>query len=210
MTEEIDIPSEACSIISILERISERDYCAGWLSGIEHTMWDMLINPEPKHEDDDLFNWNWPEHEIKLLRKLAAACKGWVVFNDKATDFYNSRIFVPIDKWIKMHAAYTGKEMTDDQRKRFEHFIGGSEFDKKRHEELLDRIARVVLAIQASGRHEAHQDFMEIIKLLPIELRRCVECGIDPGEEHHPSCTRIFNQEKIDEFYEKLNFKEDL
>ena len=187
------IPSEACYIISILERISERDYCAGWLSGIEHTMWDMLINPEPDEDDD----WNWPEHEIKLLRKLAASCNGWVRFNDKATDFYDSRIFVPIKEWIQMHAAYTGKEMTDDQRQRFEHFMCGPELDKKRHEELLDRIARVALAIAASGRVEVGLDFIEIIKLLPIELRRCVECGINPGEEHRPGCTRILTQEDL-------------
>ena len=115
MTEKeappVVIPSEACSIIAILERISERDHCSGWVGGIEHTMWEMLISPEPtpSEDDDDLFNWDWPEHEIKLLRKLAASCSGWIRFNPDAKDFYESRVFVPIDEWVPMHAAYTGK-----------------------------------------------------------------------------------------------------
>jgi hypothetical protein len=184
------LPSEACAIISILERISERDHCAGWVGGIEHTMWEMLISPEPKPSEDDELNWNWPEHEIKLLRKLAASCKGWISFNSDAKDFYDSRIFVPIDEWVKRHASYTGEAMTDDQRKRFEYFMGGPELEKKNREELLDRIARVALAIQASGRVEVGWDFIEILKLIPAELRRCPECGILPGEEHHSGCGR--------------------
>jgi hypothetical protein len=193
--EKESIPSEACSIIAILERISERDHCAGWVGGIEHTMWEMLINPEPTpSEDDDLFNWDWPEHEIKLLRKLAASCSGWVRFNPDAKDFYESRVFVPIDEWVPMYAAYTGKEMTEDQRIRFEHFMG---LDKKAREELLDRIARIALAIQASGHVNVGYDFIEVLKLIPVELRRCPECGISPGEDHRSGCGRSISEENI-------------
>jgi hypothetical protein len=75
------------------------------------------------------------------------------------------------------------------------------DLDKKRREKLLDRMARVALAIQASGRTEVHQDFIEILKLLPIELRRCPECDTSPGEEHCTGCTRTLSQEEIDAFY---------
>jgi len=57
-----------------------------------------------------------------------------------------------------------------------------------KREKLLDHIAAVALAIQASGRTEVHNDLVEILKMIPPELRRCTECGIGPGEVHQPKC----------------------
>lgn len=186
---ESQIPSAACIIIQYLEKISQEHYSASWICDIEHSVWEHLLNPPPI--EDELF-FRFPEAEITQLRKLAAECNGWVRFDDTAKDFFNSRVFVPMDEWVKLHAAYIGKEMTDDQRKRFEHFMVGPEQAlknlKEKQRKLQDHVAAVVLAIQASGRVEAHHDFLEVLKMIPAELRSCPECGTNPNEAHHLNC----------------------
>jgi len=181
------IPAAACVIIKYLEHISQEHYCASWLCDIEHSIWEHLINPDPQPTGDDLF-WDWPGAELGPLRKLAADCKGWVRFNDKAADFFDSRLFVPMDEWVKLHAEHAGKEMTEDQRKRFEAFMCGQEDLSEKQRKLQNHAAAVVLAIQASGRTEVHKDFLEVLKMIPPELRGCPDCGAHPGEVHHPKC----------------------
>ena len=50
-------------------------------------------------------------------------------------------------------------------------------------EESLNCIARVALAIQASGQEDVHWDFIEIIKELPEDLRQ------PATESHYPAFT---------------------
>jgi len=58
---------------------------------------------------------------------------------------------------------------------------------KVKREKLLNHTAAVALAIHASGRVEAHEDFLEVLKMIPPEIRCCPECGTGPGEQHN-SC----------------------
>lgn len=196
--EPLKIPDEAHSIISILEHISSEFYCASWLGDIEHSVWEDLITPEEPPDPNDpearlfyVFNM-FPSQQLEELQRLAAACRGWVRYDSNAKCWEHSRVFVPIDEWIKIHAAHTGKEMTDEQRQRFEDFMGAPERKaqeiKAQREKLLDCAARVALAIQASGQIEVHKDFIEILKMIPEEIRRCPRCGIDAGNYHHPNC----------------------
>jgi hypothetical protein len=53
--------------------------------------------------------------------------------------------------------------------------------------ELLDNIAAIALAIQASGRPEVHKNLVEVIKMLPTEIRRCPNCGC-LDSYHYPDC----------------------
>jgi succinate dehydrogenase flavin-adding protein (antitoxin of CptAB toxin-antitoxin module) len=185
------IPAAACVIIQYLEHISQEHYCAHWMTDIEHSIWEHLINPDPQPTEEDMF-WDWPGAELGPLRKLAADCKGWVRFNDKATDLFDSRLFVPMDEWVKLHAEHTGKEMTEDQRNRFETFMSEPERTLReltsKREKLRKCAAAVALAIQASGQIEVHHDLIEIMKMIPEELRCCVECGTHPGDAHRPKC----------------------
>jgi hypothetical protein len=125
----IDWPKEAHSICSILEHFSDDYYCASWLVGIEHEVWEKLIKPDPVLDTDpeETFYWSYPRHEIELLQKLSATCKGWVRF---AGEEDCHRAFVPMEEWIRLHAEHMGAEMTEDQRKVFELFMGGPERDK--------------------------------------------------------------------------------
>jgi succinate dehydrogenase flavin-adding protein (antitoxin of CptAB toxin-antitoxin module) len=209
--ENPKIPAAACTIISYLEHISKEQYCASWLTDIEHSIWEHLINPDPP-PDTDRF-WDWPGNELEQLRKLAAECKGWVRFNEQATDFFDSRLFVPMDEWVQRHAAHTGKKMTEDQRQRFERFMAGPEQALKelsdRQRKLQDHIAAIVLAIQASGRTEVHQDFLEVLQMIPSELRGCPDCGTHPGGVHHPKCKsltyeKVRSETVYDAFIEKI------
>lgn len=181
MTESLPIPNEAHSIITILEHISEEFYCAGWLSGIEHNVWEALLTPEEPPDPNDaearlfhIFN-QFPSQQLEELKRLAAACQGWVRLDSNSVDWEHSKVFVTIDEWIIIHAAHTGKEMTDEQRQRFEHFMGAPERKaqelKEKRDKLLSCAARVALAIQASGQIDVHKDFIEILKVIPEELR---------------------------------------
>lgn len=176
-------------IIEILRHVSKEDYCAGWLTNLEHIYWNSCIDPDDTpHEGEDPFRFHWTSRqwEVDQLRRLAAECKGWVRYSE------DGPVFVPMDEWLKIHAEYTGKEMTDDQRRRFADFMdterAARELQSKR-ERLTECAAVVALAIQASGRLNAHLALVEILRMVPREYRACTKCGALPDTDHLPNCT---------------------
>lgn len=178
------ISHAAQMIINTLEHISEDLYCAGWLAGIEHSIWSKLLG-------DSLAN-NIIYNDILELRKLAAECKGWVRWDDSKES--NNVIYIPMDEWLSFHKEYTGQVMTDDQRQCFEQFMAAPEIAaaelRAKSDRLLNCGARAVLAIQASGRFSVHDDLISILEMIPVEIRRCYECGSNPGEDHLSTCNR--------------------
>ncbi|MCK9567542.1 hypothetical protein M0R72_01170 [Candidatus Pacearchaeota archaeon] len=210
MTDKSEMPVAASIIVQYLQHLSQEHYCAKWTADIEHSIWEHVIGPDPAPEEDGRF-WNRIGNDLVQLRKLAAECKGWVCFNDLATGPDDFRSFVPIEEWIKQHAAHTGKEMTEEQRHRLNAFMNERLSDKQR--KLQDHAAAVVLAIQASGRTDVHLDFLEVLRMIPLELRGCPDCGTHPGGVHHPKCKSL-TYEKVrsetvydDAFIEKVPWR---
>jgi hypothetical protein len=72
-----------------LREISENCYAAGWMSGIEFTVWDAV-----QGGTSSIVN----EQEAKLLKEASNVIGGWVAWNDHIGD----AVFVPHSEWNRM------------------------------------------------------------------------------------------------------------
>ena len=73
--------------------ISEDHYAAGWMHGLEHTLWDA-VQRLPEKTD-----YGMGQIDTDRLRKLKAASElvgGWIVYDDK---------LVPMDEWLAIQNA---------------------------------------------------------------------------------------------------------
>ena len=79
-----------CALKTFMSAISERNWCAGWLSGLEWELWDALVGSPrttgvaPVNPDD-----------IATLRRLADEAAGWWEWPDGA----HEERFVPLEAW---------------------------------------------------------------------------------------------------------------
>jgi hypothetical protein len=71
-----------------IREISESHYSAGWMSGIEYTVWNATQSPTR------LVN----EHEAQLLRAASEVIGGWIAWSDHIGD----GVFVPMSEWRRM------------------------------------------------------------------------------------------------------------
>ena len=76
----------------LMSGISEECWCAGWLSGLEYTLWDAATGKRK--------NICGPE-EIEQLRYLSEKCGGWIVWDEQAKD----ERFVPMEQWLRLYEA---------------------------------------------------------------------------------------------------------
>ena len=86
------------ALADAMSAISERYYCAGWLSGLEYTLWRFLTYP---------FDGAWgmahvTEGELDELRTLALDLGGWIVWRD----FEDGETFLTFEEWQQEHDAH--------------------------------------------------------------------------------------------------------
>lgn len=77
----------------LMSEISEDCYCAGWMAGLEHTLWDFVRQGEA-------VDWGMGRitiEQLDTLRLLAAGAGGWFVYEE-------GRAFVPMADWLQRHA----------------------------------------------------------------------------------------------------------
>ncbi len=96
----------ANSLRDLMSDTSEEHYCAGWLMGLEYSLWAMCENGPTR--------WGLGHVEqgtIDELLRLSAAAGGWWVWHDgddsnaeTEDTFCSGELFVPIDEWKKMYA----------------------------------------------------------------------------------------------------------
>ena len=79
---------------SIMSRISEDAYCAGWLIDLEYRLWAAL------HDEPGAFPLNGQEREA--LRWLSQACGGWIYLDDGLKD----EVWISRKAWAKRYAAW--------------------------------------------------------------------------------------------------------
>ena len=76
----------------LMSGISEDYWCAGWLSGLEYTLWDAVTGKRKNVCSSE---------EIEQLRYLSEKCGGWIIWDQQAKD----ERFVPIDEWLRLYDA---------------------------------------------------------------------------------------------------------
>lgn len=77
-----------------MSAISEYCYCAGWLDGLEYSLWSF-VQEGPR-------NWGQREvtqNDIDELKLLSEICGGWIVWDDKYKE-----TFVHMNTWRGLYA----------------------------------------------------------------------------------------------------------
>lgn len=90
-----------------MSEISEKCFCAGWMSGLEYVLWESTISTRRP------FYYGMgevPEQDIRILKTLSNQIDGWIYWRDDTTDSALpveewGETFVPLDIWQRMYTA---------------------------------------------------------------------------------------------------------
>ena len=89
----------------LMSEISEDCYCAGWLIGTEHALWEIANGGGGGWGIDTVT----AEQAAQLLA-LSAEIGGWIAWSHDRDPGSNGPIFVPMTEWLKRHetSEYVG------------------------------------------------------------------------------------------------------
>lgn len=76
MLENLTIKQEL--LARLISDISERCYCASWMSNLEYVLWDITIKGERQCGLDMV-----TQHDIDTLKLLSEETNSWIIFDDK-------------------------------------------------------------------------------------------------------------------------------
>lgn len=86
----MELSDEAADLADLMSQISEEAFCAGWMSGLEHSLWEIIHSDRRSYGQTVL-----TEQQVSRLRSLSERCGGWIRY-----DFEKGEVFVPRDVWI--------------------------------------------------------------------------------------------------------------
>jgi len=95
MKTENELTPKQWQLANAMSAISEECYAAGWLSGLEYTLWRFIT-----YEESDA-RWGWSTIEtarLDNLRTLALDIGGWIVWDDDLGE-----VFLTFDEWKQKH-----------------------------------------------------------------------------------------------------------
>lgn len=84
-----------------MEDISEDCWCAGWMDGLEFSLWKILESGE-RHYGHSTVN----ETQIERLRYLSSEAGGWWYWNGAAEPLARET-FIPLGAWKEMYLSKT-------------------------------------------------------------------------------------------------------
>jgi hypothetical protein len=82
---------EARELAEYMSQISEDAWCAGWMHGVEVSLWDIVVNG-PREYGAIFITTD----QVNRIRDLADAAGGWIVFDEEEEE-----TFVPMAEWIR-------------------------------------------------------------------------------------------------------------
>lgn len=83
-----DINDSQRALAESMSWLSEADYHAGWIDGLEFNLWRGVVGRSFRYGQLDL-----TIDHIAQPQRLSEACRGWIVFDDDKEE-----TFVPIDR----------------------------------------------------------------------------------------------------------------
>lgn len=84
-----DLDAAARRLADFMSELSEAAYYAGWEDGLEYALWLAVVEGPREYGRLSI-----TEAQIEQLRELAAACDGWIVFDDVTEETW-----VPAKEW---------------------------------------------------------------------------------------------------------------
>ncbi len=76
-------------LAELMGDISEDCYCAGWMMGLEHALWAMVLGGPREYGMGEV-----TEEQVARLKQLSDACGGWIVWSEG-----DGETFVPLEEW---------------------------------------------------------------------------------------------------------------
>lgn len=93
-------------LANLMSDISEDQYCAFWLSGLEYQLWALLHHDES--EKKFAFSKTHPR-DVRRLRQLSAVTRGWIVWSDHDEPY---RKHIPLGEWEAQYARHLFEQQT--------------------------------------------------------------------------------------------------
>lgn len=72
----VDLTPEQTSLANLMVEISERCYCAGWMTGLEFVLWEALLNGPREYGQHKI-----TEKDIASLKALSTQTGCWIFFD---------------------------------------------------------------------------------------------------------------------------------
>jgi hypothetical protein len=88
----------AKALLTMMEEISEAHYCAGWMSGLEYSLWRIV-----QGGDRNYGMYPLEPAEVESLRWLAESCDGWWIWHDAKTPSESGEKFVTMAEWLPIY-----------------------------------------------------------------------------------------------------------
>lgn len=88
------------ALASFMSDISERCYCAGWMSRLEYDLWRMVANCGESRE----YGMGMvTDEELADMRAIADEIGGWIIYHvDRQCSAKCGKQFVPMAEWLEM------------------------------------------------------------------------------------------------------------
>lgn len=97
-------PEAAQGLCSAMQQISEEYYCAGWLMGLEFTLWAM-VKGGPRH----FGMGEVTDAEVAALELRSTEAAGWWRWVDGDDAATGGEMFTPIAEWESLYAAHVAE-----------------------------------------------------------------------------------------------------
>jgi len=81
---------QAFVLAKYMSEISERCYCAGWMMGLEYTLWYAMLREAPFHYGQGQIS----ERDLEALKWLSDMAGGWIVWDDT-----HGETFISLEEW---------------------------------------------------------------------------------------------------------------
>lgn len=90
-------------LASLMSNLSEEKYSAGWIVGLEYSLWNAIKDADSKENE----TWDLSQRKINELNALSEEISGWVMWKDSANGLDDNRelwrrYFVPMSEWLKI------------------------------------------------------------------------------------------------------------
>ena len=94
-------------LMNYMSDLSERAYCAGWMSGLEYELWEAVVKGTKEYGRLRITG-----NHIRKLKELSDACGGWIIFIDG-----NGETFVSMEEWLCLYKTREIRKTSDQQVK---------------------------------------------------------------------------------------------
>jgi hypothetical protein len=89
-------PDIARALATRMSEISEEQYCAGWMSGLEFALWSMVLGGSRSYGLGEI-----ETGDVEHLRRLSEKSGGWIRYEDGVGE-----VFVATEDWQRLYRSW--------------------------------------------------------------------------------------------------------